>query len=280
LVLFTAFFSLASAAVTVVDDRGKTVTLPRPAQRIVTLLPSLTETVCELGACERLVGVDDFSNWPARVNGLPRVGGLDDARIEAIVALKPDLVLLSSTARALTRLEGLGVPVVGLDIRNLADVERVLGRVGQALGVNGAPAVWRRISDGIAEAARDVPSAAHGTRVYFEVGGGYAASESSHIGQLLAQLGAASVVPGRLGTVPHLNPEFVLRADPQLVMVPERATQGLLDRPGWRRLAAVQAGRICLFNAEEADVIMRPGPRLADAARILARCLREKGSAA
>jgi iron complex transport system substrate-binding protein len=267
----------AAAQVSVTDDRGRTLRLAKPAQRVVTLLPSLAETVCALDACDRLVGVDDFSNWPASVAKLPHVGGLDDARIEAIVALKPDVVLLSSSARALGRLEGLGIPVLGLDIKTLDDVERVLGKVGQVLAVPGAPAVWQRLNEGIAQAAREVPVAARGTRVYFEVGGGYAASESSHIGQLLARLGAANVVPGTLGTVPQLNPEFVVRADPDLVMVSERSTQGLLQRPGWHRLAAVRANRICVFSAAEADVIMRPGPRLADAARILAHCLRTQG---
>lgn len=266
----------AGAQVSVTDDRGRAVHLARPAQRVVTLLPSLAETVCALDACDRLVGVDDFSNWPERVAKLPHVGGLDDARIEAIVALKPDVVLLSSTARALARLEGLGVPVLGLDIKTLADVERVLGKVGQVLGVPGAPAVWQRLNQGIALAAREVPAAARGTRVYFEVGGGYAASEASHIGQLLARLGAANVVPGALGTVPQLNPEFVVRADPDLIMVSERSTQGLLERPGWRRMRAVRAHRLCVFTAAQADVIMRPGPRLAEAAQLLAGCLRER----
>jgi iron complex transport system substrate-binding protein len=267
----------AGAQVSVTDDRGRAVHLAGPAQRVVTLLPSLAETVCALDACDRLVGVDDFSNWPERVAKLPHVGGLDDARIEAIVALKPDVVLLSSTARALARLEGLGVPVLGLDIKTLGDVERVLGKVGQVLGVPGAPSVWQRLNQGIALAAREVPAAARGTRVYFEVGGGYAASEASHIGQLLARLGAANVVPGALGSVPQLNPEFVVRADPDLIMVSERSTQGLLDRPGWRRMRAVRTHRLCVFTAAQADVIMRPGPRLAEAAQLLAGCLRERG---
>ncbi len=131
--LAALLFALAgqAAALTVADDRGASVTLREPPRRIVTLLPSLAETVCELGACDRLVGVDDYANWPAQVQRLPHVGGLDDARIEAIVALRPDVVLLGATARAAARLEALGVPVLGFDIKTLADVRRVFGRVGQ-----------------------------------------------------------------------------------------------------------------------------------------------------
>lgn len=260
------------AQVEVRDDRGRTVNLPRVPQRIVALLPSLTETVCALGACDRLVGVDDFSNWPASVLALPHVGGVDDARIESIVALKPDLVLLSSSARALPRLEALGVPVLGLDLKTLGDAERVLRTVGRAIGVDAAPA-WQRIQAAIAAAGATVPLESRGLRVYVEVGGGYAASASSHVGELLARLGAATVVPGELGTVPRLNPEFVVRADPQLLVVPGSALAEVRQRPGWSRIAALRGNRVCVLSPEEGDVVMRPGPRLADAAGVLARCL-------
>jgi iron complex transport system substrate-binding protein len=266
--------AIAQPAVQIVDDRGATVRLPRVPQRVVTLLPSLTETVCELGACARLVGVDNYSNWPASVRALPHVGGLEDANIEVIVALKPDVVLLSNSSRALARLESLGVPVVGLDLKTLADVRRVLGKVSQLLATGDAEALWQRMNEGLAAAARTVPVAARGTRTYFEVGGGgYAASTASHIGEVLARLGAANVVPGELGTVPKLNPEFIVRADPQLVIVGAGNAAELPLRPGWDRIRAVREGRICAFTPAEGDVIMRPGPRLAEAARVLARCL-------
>jgi len=99
----------AHAQITLRDDRGAAVTLLAPPQRIVSLLPSLTESVCALGACAHLVGTDRFSNAPASVIALPKLGGIDDAQIERIVALKPDVVLVSSSARVTDRLEGLGL---------------------------------------------------------------------------------------------------------------------------------------------------------------------------
>jgi iron complex transport system substrate-binding protein len=263
---------LPAHSVEVTDDRGQRIRFSQPPQRIVTLLPSLGETVCALGACDRLVGVDDFANWPAQVARLPRVGGVDDARIESIVALRPDLVLLSSTARALPRLQALGVPVLGLDVKTLADVRRVLETVGRVLAVDPAP-VWQRIEGGIAAAARSLPPQARGRRVYVEVGGGYAASASSHIGEILTRLGAANVVPGSLGTVPQLNPEFVVRADPDLVVVGSHSAASLAQRPGWTGLRALRDGRACVLSPQQGDVVMRPGPRLAEAAAILAACL-------
>lgn len=269
-----ACLSFAAAAVTVTDDRGVAVTLREPPRRVVTLLPSLAETVCELGACDRLVGVDDYANWPEQVRRLPHVGGIDDAQIESIVALKPDVVLLSNTARALNRLQALGVPVLGFDLKTLADARRVFGKVGRLLDMRGADAAWQRIDAGVDAAAKSVPASARGTTVYFEVDPGpYAASESSHVGELLTRLGAANIVPGRLGSVPLINPEFVVRADPQLVMVSEREAQALLARPGWSRIRAIRDGRVCRFTPQQGDVIVRPGPRLAEAAQLLADCL-------
>jgi iron complex transport system substrate-binding protein len=264
-------------ALQVTDDRGVTVTLAQPPQRVVTLIPGLTEIVCELGACARLVGVDDFSNWPASVRKLPRVGGLEDASIETIVSLRPDLVLLPPSSRALSRLEGLGLRAVALNTDSMADVQRVLGRVGEALGVPGAAAAWQRINAGVDAAARSLPPSLRGTRVYFEVNSGpYAASESSFIGQMLARVGAANVVPGSLGAFPKLNPEFVVRADPQLIMLTERNVQELRSRPGWERIRAVREQRICVFTPQQADVLVRPGPRMAQAAQLMVRCLRDR----
>ena len=114
--------------VQITDDRGRAVALPRSPQRIVSLMPSLTESVCELEQCHRLVGVDRYSNWPDAVVGkLPKVGGGLDPSIEAIVALKPDVVLLSVSSRASDRLEALGLTVVALEPKTHADVRRVLG---------------------------------------------------------------------------------------------------------------------------------------------------------
>ena len=267
--------ALQARALQVVDDRGVTVTLAQTPQRIVSLLPSLTEIVCELGACARLVGVDNYSNWPVAVQKLPHVGGLADANVETIVSLRPDVVLLSLSSGALTRLEALGVTVIALEPKTLADVQRVLGQVGKILDTPESPMVWRRISRRLDQAAHSLPPALRGTTVYFEADAGpYAASESSFIGELLARVGAANVVPGSLGPFPKLNPEFVVRADPQVIMLSDRNAQALSDRPGWGRIRAVRDGRVCTFTPAQGDVLVRPGPRLAEAAQLMVACLR------
>ena len=267
-------------SVQVTDDRGRVVSLPQPPQRIVTLLPSLTESVCELDQCHRLVGVDRYSNWPESVNRLPKLGGGIDPSIEAIVAAKPDLVLLAMSSRASERLEALGLKVVVLEPKTHADVRRVLGVVGQVLGVpkaEGADRLWRVIDAGVQAAAQSLPPKARNTRVYFEVSRGpYAASEASFIGESLTRLGARNVVPASLGPFPRLNPEYVVRANPDVIMIGNRSMQAMVPYPGWASMRAIRENRLCVFGPGDSDVVVRPGPRMAEAARIMARCLTEK----
>lgn len=273
-VLLLAFAVVAHAA-PVTDDRGAALELAKPPQRIVAILPSLAEIACALGACERLVGVDDYADWPAAVRTLPRVGGVDPD-IERIVALHPDLVLLPATSPVLARLQALHVPVFGVDLKTLADLRRTMLNIGTLLQVDGAPVLWDRIERGITGAARRLPAELRGTTVYFEVSSGpYAASASSHIGELLARLGLVDIVPASLGSVPKLNPEFVVRADPQVIVVAAGVVQPVAQRPGWDRIRAVRDGRVCHLSREQSDIVVRLGPRLAEAAHVLTGCLQQ-----
>ncbi|WP_225784830.1 ABC transporter substrate-binding protein [Xenophilus sp. Marseille-Q4582] len=264
------------APLQITDDRGRAVRLAQPPQRIVTTLPSLTETVCELGACARLVGVDRYSNWPEAVRTLPQVGGGLDPNVEAIVALKPDLVLVAQSSRVADRLQALGLTVAVLEPKTHADVQRVAARVAQLLGLpaGDVQALWRRIDAAVEAAAQSVPRAAYGARVYVEVSGGpYAAGPGSFIGETLTRLHARNIVAPELGPFPKLNPEYVVRANPALIMVGARSAQGLEQRPGWSGIDAVKQARVCRFTADESDRVVRPGPRMAEGARLMAHCL-------
>ncbi|QNN56061.1 ABC transporter substrate-binding protein [Diaphorobacter ruginosibacter] len=277
-----AWCAVATSAMAyqVVDDRGATVEFKEAPRRIVSLLPSLTESVCALQHCERLVGVDRYSNWPESVSHLPKVGGGIDPNIEAVVALKPDLILMSTSGRGRDRLEALGYKVVALEPRQLKDAQRVLNTVGVILDVpaeQGAARTWREIEAGLEAARQSLPANARGKRVYFEVSRGpYAAGEKSFMGEILQRLGMRNVVPASLGPFPRLNPEFIVRANPDVIMIGNRSMQDAVNYPGWNTLRAVREKRVCTFDAAESDVLVRPGPRMAEAARIMARCLAEK----
>lgn len=258
-----------------VDDRGHRLVLAQPAQRLVSLLPSLTEMVCALDACQRLVGIDRHANWPAAVRSLPRLGGLEDSQIERIVALKPDLVLAAVSSRATGRLEALGLPVLALEPKTLAETRQVLRTLALALGrAEQAEPLWASLEARIQAAAARVPPALRGQRVYFEISSApYAAGEASFVGDLLGRLGLGNIVPAAMGPFPKLNPEFVLRAQPGLLMASSRDLAAMPARPGWGALTALQKQRSCGFSEAQADVLMRPGPRLAEGAELIVDCL-------
>jgi len=256
------------------DDRGHKVQFAKSPQRIVSILPSLTETVCALGHCQRLVGVDRYSNFPESVTKLPQVGGGLDPNIEAIVALKPDVVLMATSSRVAERLQGLGIKIVALEPKTHADVRRILGKIGQLLEVKDADKVWREIDHQMETTARTLPPTVKKLRVYFEVSNApFAAGESSFIGEILQRLGAGNIVPASLGPFPKLNPEFIVRANPDVIMVGQRGFASMETRPGWQAIRAIREKRICVFTPVESDILVRPGPRMAEAVKIMADCL-------
>jgi iron complex transport system substrate-binding protein len=280
-VLLLCLAALAPAhALQLTDDRGVSLTFAQSPQRIVSLLPSLTESICAMDQCQRLVGVDRYSTYPASVRRLPVLGGGLDPNIEGIVALRPDVVVLATSSRASQRLESLGIKVVALEPKSHADVRRVLKKLGVLLEVPdelGADRLWRVIDSGVSAASQSLSPKARNSRVYFEVNRGpYAAGESSFIGETLTRLGVKNVVPAALGPFPRLNPEFVVHANPDVIMVGSRNAQAMQTYPGWTSIKAIREKRICVFEPEESDVLVRPGPRMAEAARIMARCLEDK----
>ena len=208
---------------------------------------------------------------------MPQLGGGLDPNIEAIVALKPDVVLVATSSRASERLRVLGIAVLALEPKTHADVQRVMLKLGALLGVLDAQKIWRAIDAGVAAAAQSLPASVRGTRVYFEVNQGpYGAGESSFIGETLTRLGVKNIVPAKLGPFPKLNPEYVVRANPDVIMVGLRSEEGMAQRPGWSGIRALREQRVCVFDAEQSHVLVRPGPRMAQGARLMAQCLADK----
>ncbi len=265
----------AHARVTIEDDSGARLDFTQPPARLISLLPSLTEAVCALGACDRLVGVDRYSNSPAAVTALPHLGGLEDTQVERVVALRADLILAAPSARVIDRLRALGQPVLVLHTRDHREVRRSLEVLGDLLGERPrADASWRAIEAQLAQAAARVPAAMRGQRVYFEVASApYAAGSASFIGETLARLGLGNIVPADMGPFPRLNPEFVVRAQPDIVMAVDRELARMPARPGWSRLRALSERRACGFAPARYEMLVRPGPRLGEAALALADCV-------
>ena len=265
------------ATFSVRDDIGHEVTFSRSPQRIVSLLPSLTETVCELGACDRLVATDRFSDWPDRVKSLPKTGGLEDAEIEAIVRFHPDLVLLSRSQRITDRLHELGVESFALDTQTYAAIAHIVATIGTILGLpERSAALNREIARAVHEIGEQASAKRHGSgpTAYIEVDGApYAAGPESFIGEMLARLGARNIVTPDLGPFPKLNPEYVVRHDPDVIFLLHSEILHLADRPGWDQIRAVKEHRLCSFPSAVLFSIIRPGPRVAEGMRAMEECL-------
>ncbi len=277
LTLLTLAAHTARAQYSVVDDRGIANHWSTPPERVITLLPSLTETVCALGECARLVGVDRYSNWPTSVMALPELGGGMDPNIEAIVALAPDVIFTAQSSRGAQKLEDLGLKVVALEPKSHADAKRVLEKIAQTLGLNPerAQQLWLTTEQAVAATARTLPASTHTLRVYIEVNRApFGAGPTSFIGETLTRLGAQNILPTSLGPFPRVNPEFVVRAQPTVIMISKRDLPEMLLRPGWAAMQAIKENRVCAFASAEQDVLVRPGPRLAEAATLMATCLK------
>lgn len=276
-IVLCGFLGISIAAMEVIDDRGKTISLASPPQRLISLLPSLTESICALGKCNHLVGVDRFSNWPLSLQNLPKLGGMSDTNLEAIVQLKPDLVMVDKSSPIISRLEDLRISVMAFEIKTMADEERTLKKLDLALGSKEAGRVWNQIQAEITRANKQLDGSQKNMRVYFEVNTApYAAGRSSFIGELLTRLELNNIIPESLGPFPKINPEFVVQAKPQIIMLSETGVTDMKKRPGWTDIPAVRENRICAFKKEQSDVIVRPGPRMGEAALILSQCIAEK----
>ena len=268
-----------AAPVSVTDDRGVSVVFDKPPQRVVSLLPSLTESVCALGKCSTLVGIDRFSNWPKSIQGLPKLGGIGDINIERIVQLKPDVVLLEKASPVIARLNGLGIKTFALDVKSMHDEERALQKLDAVLGSSESSRVWNQIQQEIMRASKQLSSREKNISVYFEVNPApFAAGSTSFIGEILSRLNLVNIIPKSLGPFPKINPEFVVQAKPDVILLTESTASDIQKRPGWSSIPAVSNNRICVFTGEQNDVLVRPGPRMGEAALIISQCIQEKMS--
>ena len=281
LAVFLLGFSLAvfAAPVSVTDDRGVVVVFDKSPQRIVSLLPSLTESICALGKCSALVGVDRFSNWPKSIQELPKLGGMSDINIERITQLKPDVVLLEKASPVIARLNDLGIKTFALDVKSMSDEERALKKLDLILGTSESTRVWNQIQKEIMRANKQLSTKNGSIRAYFEVNPApFAAGSTSFIGEILTQLSLVNIIPKSLGPFPKMNPEFVVQAKPDIILLTESTAADIQKRPGWNAIPAVSKKRICSFTSEQNDILVRPGPRMGEAALLISQCIQEKMS--
>lgn len=261
--------------VRVLDDLGRAVVLDAPALRVVSMVPSHTETLCALGACDRLVGRDALSDAPAEATPVPAVGTAFAPDLEALVALEPDLVLADAFAGLDEALAPFGIAVYAGTPQRLADLRPYLEDLGVLLGLpSEAAALADELAQGFDEVRRSVDGLRRPT-VFVEIDATpYAAGPGSLVGAIVSIAGGDHVLDASLGAYPLVDPEFVVAADPEVILLldaPYGVTAAdVAARPGWGDIRAVREGGVIELTQAETDALSRPGPRLLQAARALA----------
>lgn len=263
---------------TVVDDLGREVTLDALPARVVSIVPSSTETVCAVGACDLLVGVDRHSNWPESVVALATLGDAFAPDLEAIVALEPDLVFVDQFSGAHEPLEALGITVYVGTPQTFDDVYSFVGLVGEMFSRESEAAVVAGSIDGVIRGVVEVLQDADRPTVFIELDPTpYSVGPDSFLGTVLSLAGGDNIVTAEMGDFPLVDPEYVVAQDPQVIVLTDApfgvTAAEVAARPGWSGLAAVRDGQVIEVTQGLADMLSRPGPRLGEAVLGLARLL-------
>jgi iron complex transport system substrate-binding protein len=260
------------------DALGRDVALPAPALRVVSMVPSHTETLCALGACDRLVGRDSLSDAPAEALAAPALGTAFAPDLEALIATAPDLVLADAFTGLPEALAPFGIAVYAGTPQRLEELAPYFADLGALLGLEDAAAALAAELDAGFAAVRAAVADLPRPTVFVEIDATpYAAGPTSLVGAIVALAGGDHVVDAALGDYPQVDPEHVVAQDPEVILLmdaPYGVTAAqVAARPGWGALRAVRDGRVVELTLAETDVLSRPGPRLVEAAWSIARLL-------
>jgi iron complex transport system substrate-binding protein len=267
------------AAHVVTDQTGRRVNLPDHPHRLVSIAPSITETLFEMGLGDRLVGDTDYCDYPPQAKALPHVGALLNPNLEKIVELKPDLVLGTDEANrreTADQLERLGIPLYGVTAHTVDGAIQSLEDLGHVLD-------WDQPTQKLVASLRarvvSIDRQVQGQsrpKVLFVVW--YrpliTAGNQTFISDVIRRAGGVSISDDLMGEWPHMGLEDVLNRAPDIILFPQTdAFAPGLDEfqklPGWRDLTAVKNRHLYFVS----ETIMRPSPRLIDALEELSRIL-------
>ena len=262
------------------DETGRTVRIPQPVRRIVSLAPSVTETLFALGAGDRVVGDTDFCDYPPEAKQKTHIGGPVSPSIEAIAALHPDLVVATreiNRPESVHALEQLGIAVYATDPQSVEQVFTSTERLGDLLGAGSAghmlTADLRRRLNEIDRRLAGLPAKSVLMIVWLDPL--MSVGRNTFLDDALRRAGAHSVIDSPQGW-PTIDLEQVVRLQPDYLIISndnarqvQRELTELQERPGWRQLEAVRKRRFVVVS----EAMSHPSPRLVDGIEQLARAL-------
>ena len=267
---------------TYTDDMERGVVIDEVPQRIVCFGPSITEIVFALGLGGRVVGVDDFSDYPEEAQSLPRVGNAFSPSIESLVGLAPDLVLTLKHAQFNSELEAMGIKYLVLDPKDIDNILTNIGLVGAVTdSIDEAAALVESMEERIADVQERV-AGADPVSVFYIVDATdpmmpWTAGPGSFIDALITMAGGENVAHDAPYAWPQFSIEEVVRADPDVIIVqtmfgdvPTITIEALEAHPIWGAMSAVSQGRVRLVNG---DLVSRSGPRIVEGLEKLAEAI-------
>lgn len=261
--------------VTIIDSSGKAVTFQEPPRRIVSYSPAFTEVLFALGVGDRLVGRDDFSDFPAEAAEVASVGNSFNVNLELMAGLEPDLVYLTFDT-PLPAIEGIGLRVLYLhtpdDLEGVLEQVQTIGRIVDA--ADRAEALVASMQARIEAVKERLAGLEQGPRVFYELDPLlYTVGPNSFIGSLLDTLKVRNIAQGTDDPFPQLSAETIIERDPEVILFSDTFTetvQSITGRPGWDTISAVRGNRVFPVNADLTD---RPGPRIVEGLEALAKLL-------
>ena len=263
--------------ISVTDAFGRRVTVPAPPQRIVTIFSSNVELIAALGLTDRIVGIEAFTRYPPEVIGRPLVGGRLGFSVDAVVGLKPDLLVVTPAREAAHTLvdpmERLGIPIVVLTGRTVAEILHNIRLLGQLTGVpERGEAVTAKLEARLADVAertkgREGPRA---VMVRGRVGNGLllVARPDTYTGDAMVLAGGRFALENR-GPISQVSPEAIINSDPDVLLFAgsQAELDDMISRPGWSTMRAVRTKRVHTVSRAE---FLIPGPRTFDGIERLA----------
>ncbi|MBI1964810.1 MAG: cobalamin-binding protein [Betaproteobacteria bacterium] len=267
----------AAQPITVTDDRGKAVALAAPAQRIVTLAPSLAELAFAAGAGEKLVGVARYTDFPPAARGIPQIGDAARVDFERIVALKPDLILAwksGNPAADVARLESLGYRAFVSEPARLADIPRLLRAIGALAATT--PVAERAASEYINNINRlsNEYAGRRRLRVFYQIWHQplLTVNGAHLISDVIALCGGENVFADVAQLTPNVSLEAVIAARPEVILGGGSAggEQALVSQ--WRESPIDALRKLPVFYIDP-DLIQRQTPRIVDGAKAVCAAL-------
>lgn len=263
---------------TISDFQGRSVVIPARPSRIVSIGPSNTEFLFALGAGDRVVGVDDFSDQPAAAAKIDKVGGVK-VNVEKVVSLHPDLVLtVKFSDGTIERIVAAGILVLVVDPQSIADVSKTAVMLGKAVGADGAK-LSTGIDDQLAKVRTKAATATTKPRVFHEVDASdptrpFTVGPGSYIQDLIAIAGGTNIAANTGSAYPQISLEEVVKSDPEIIVLGDAdygtTSDQVAARPGWSAISAVKNKKVFPISG---SLVSRPGPRVGDAALAYAKLL-------